>query len=229
MKNNLLSTAVCMLFAASSSNLMSQNVSVHAGINASNMHFKLVPDAISTLDTSFSLEPKVTFRIGAEYHFHFKQNVSLETGLYYSNRSRAQSFKSEFSEFEDIISMNYVEIPINVRYALPVGDMSVHLRGGMLLGLALNGSRSGYDQTTIPGLPVVRNEYDKELEIGGENQFKSFDAGYNVGIGFVFNKIMVNVNYNRSLGSIIDNTAVPDSKSTTKWGVTQVTLGYTLF
>lgn len=218
-----------LIFVASTITIKAQNVSLHAGINSSNMHFNFVPDANNPMDTSFSLDPKTNLRFGAEYHFHFKNSLSLETGLYYSTRSRAQSYKSEMSEFEDVIAMSYIEMPLNIRYAFPVGDISIHLRGGTMLGYAVSGSRSGYSQTMIPGLPVVRNEYDDKLEIGGENEFNSFDMGYNIGFGIVYNKIALNLNYNRSIGSIFNNSAYPDSKSTTKWGVTNLTLGYTLF
>lgn len=218
-----------LLFITGAITVQAQNLSIHAGINSSNMHFKFVPDANNPLDTSFSLDPKTNLRLGAEYHFHFKNSISMETGLYYSTRSRVQSNKSEMSEFEDVIAISYIEMPLNIRYAFPVGDISIHLRGGAMLGYAVSGSRSGYSQTTIPGFPVVRNEYDEKLEIGGENEFKSFDAGYNLGFGIVYNKIALNLNYNRTIGSIFNNSNYPDSKSTTKWGVTNLTLGFTLF
>ncbi len=213
-------TFICM------QNANSQHIGIHVGANSSNMAFNLKnPDVPN--DTSFSLQSNLGLRVGATYTHQFKFPLLLESGIYFSQRSRKQDLSDNGFTFIDNISMNLIEIPLHVGYQYKNEDFLINVKGGILTGFVLNGHRHGESNTPIPG--STPNTWDDPLKFGGDNQWKSTTLSYDFGVGLGYKKWLLNLNYNKSLGTIYNNTRNPDSKSTTKWSVFNITLGYTLF
>lgn len=199
-----------------------QGISVNAGMNISDMRFNLIGDGE---DTSYNYGTGLGLRIGGEYTFNINDAMGVEGGLYFSQRKASRSESDEFETFDQNLTVNYIDIPVNFKYSIPLSSMKLNIKGGVLLGLALSGNDKGSFKAVDGSFDY---SWDDKVEIGTDDELKRMDFGYNIGLGIEVSKINIGLNYNSSLGNIYDMTSMPDDESNAKWSVINLTVGYIL-
>ncbi len=148
---------------------------LRAGVNFDNISKKEDVD----------LEKKTGFHIGAVYNIDLIGSFSIEPGLYFNQKG--------FKLNEDDANMNYLEVPVNVKFKLldlSVLGLDAHLGPFAALGLG------GKWKSDIGDFKMFDDDEDG---MG----CKRFDFGLQMGIGAVLvNKIYAGVNYDMSLTKI---------------------------
>ncbi len=147
---------------------------LRAGVNFDNISKKEDVD----------LEKKTGFHIGAVYNIDLIGSFSIEPGLYFNQKG--------FKLNEDDANMNYLEVPVNVKFKLldlSVLGLDAHI--GPFAALGLGGK---WKSDALGDVKM----FDED-EMG----CKRFDFGLQMGIGAVLiNKIYAGVNYDMSLTKI---------------------------
>ena len=191
MKKFVLVISLLALFAFSSS---AQKWGVKAGTNFS---------TLSIDDETFDTKMKFGVHIGAVAEFGISENLFIEPGLLFSQKGTSYDVEGDYD-----LRMNYLDIPLNLRYK--VGNF--FLQGGPLIGIGLNGTQN-YDEGA-----------EEDIEFGtGENETKRVDIGLSLGAGMNFNNFQISANYGfglRNLSNIDDMS--------TKNRVFSVSVGYYL-
>ena len=203
-----------------------QWVTVSAGMNLSDLKFFYPKEETSfSDDTAYNYGASTGIKIGAEYTHSINYNLGINAGLYFSQRRIQDSDDEETFSHKNQSTFNYLAIPINAQYTIPLNGIRLHSRAGITPGIALSGKAKGYWKSKIS---TLEETWDNSINIGTEDAIKRMDFAYNLGIGVEFNNFSVNVNYLNSLVHIVDRTTRPDSKSTVKWSAWSFTLGYKL-
>lgn len=98
------------------------------------------------------------------------------------------------------VGLSYIELPVNLGYALDLGGAQLVLGAGPYLGFGLSG-KAKYD-VTIAG--AGSQSVEEDIEFGsGEEQLKAFDYGANLLAGILFeNGFMVKANYSLGLANL---------------------------
>lgn len=98
------------------------------------------------------------------------------------------------------VGLSYIELPVNLGYALDLGGAQLVLGAGPYLGFGLSG-KAKYD-VTIAG--AGSQSVEEDIEFGsGEDQLKAFDYGANMMAGILFeNGFMVKANYSLGLANL---------------------------
>ncbi len=149
----------------------------------------------------------------AEYGLGKKGNWAVQASLLYNARGRnfAKSYdstKSFNSDTSSIISrwrINYLQLPVNFVYKIPIASNVKFLVGaGGYAGYQLN-SQTSYKLYNASG---EETNFDNKLATGDQvNKYNKFDFGVNALAGFDFNdRIMLTANYGRSLSDFYTAT-----------------------
>lgn len=168
----LLTIVALMILGATTS---FAQLGLRAGVNFDNISKKEDVD----------LEKKTGFHIGAVYNIDLIGSFSIEPGLYFNQKG--------FKLNEDDANMNYLEVPVNVKFKLldlSVLGLDAHLGPFAALGLG------GKWKSDIGDIKMFDDDEDG---MG----CKRFDFGLQMGIGAVLvNKIYAGINYDMSLTKI---------------------------
>lgn len=203
MKNILKITCAVIAFSMTSHYYSQATFGLRAGLNLANMTGK----ALNGLDT----KSLTTFSVGAVVDYELSESLSIESGLFLSNKG----YKVEFSGNTYSTNINYLEIPVNVSYKLDVGDNKLNLFAGPYIGLAVGGKT----KSDFAGID------DADIEFGTDDtdMLKSSDFGLNVGAGFQIEKISIRAQYGLGLSNL-DPSGNSDMEI--KNAVIGISLGY---
>jgi hypothetical protein len=203
MKNILKITCAVIAFSMTTQYYSQATFGVRAGLNLANMTGK----ALDGLDN----KSLTTFNVGAVVDYELSESLSLESGLFLSNKG----YKIEFSGGSSTLNINYLEIPVNVSYKLDVGDNKLNLFAGPYIGLAMGGKL----KTDVSGIDDV----DIEFGTDDTDQLKGSDFGLNVGAGFQIEKISIRAQYALGLSNL---DPAGESDMELKNAVIGISLGY---
>ncbi|RYZ54789.1 MAG: PorT family protein [Sphingobacteriales bacterium] len=142
---------------------------------------------------------KTGAHLGVLFNFGLGESISVQPGILYSMKGA-----------EDL-SLNYIEVPINLVYKLPMGLM---FHAGPYLGYAISGKMD------FGGVEV-----DDIFEEGG---FKRLDYGFNLGAGYQLPMgLFFRAQYGLGLANIGDKfLGLDDYKISNR--VIGISVGYTL-
>jgi hypothetical protein len=117
------------------------------------------------------------------------------------------------------VAYNYLEVPINALYDIPVGPMKIFIGGGPYLGIALSGTRNG--TTTVGGVTTVMPA--NNITFGsGTNDFSRTDFGINALAGITLkNGLLFSFDYGYGLTNTINR-----NNSQIKNRVLSLSVGY---
>lgn len=98
------------------------------------------------------------------------------------------------------VGLSYIELPVNLGYALDLGGAKLLVGAGPYLGFGIGG-KAKYDVTIVGG---GTQSVEEDVEFGsGEDQLKAFDYGANFMAGVLFgNGFMVKANYSLGLANL---------------------------
>jgi hypothetical protein len=165
---------------------------VKAGVNFSNISSSGGGLTLTTSNTT-------GLHVGAVADIGFA-NLSLQPGILYSTKGGSSNFGSGGA---DKLTLNYVEVPVNLLYNIPVGIGKVFIGGGPYVALGVSGKStlSGTATSTGSGSESqnitfgsasgdVKNP-DFGVNLLGGFRFKSglsFSAGYGIGLANLSNE-----------------------------------------
>lgn len=185
------------LSLATAANAQSIQLGLKAGANFSNVS--------GNGTQGVSTSSLIGFNGGAYLGIGFTDNLFIQPELVYS----AQGFKESQSGYSATQDENYFNIPVLVKYKLPVG---LYFQTGPQVGILLSA------KAKESGVSVSDKQY-----------YKSTDFAWVVGAGFQIpaTQLSIDVRYNIGLANVADNSTA--GSGTVKNGVFQVGLMYTLF
>jgi hypothetical protein len=139
---------------------------------------------------SISFKSKVGITAGLFADVSLSNNLSFQPALNFVQKG----FKVEQDDVKDIVSYNYLELPLNIVYRTQK-DLGFFIGAGPSVAYGLSGKEKYRDS---------QNSEDTKVNFGsGENDVKPLEfgvnalAGYKLGNGFLFS-----VNYNLGLSNI---------------------------
>ena len=168
----------------------SQGIGIKAGLNLANL---------SVEDDNVETDSKIGFQVGAFYELSAGEDLMIRPGLLYSTKGAKEP------EGDESISVNYLDIPIDVVYKLDVGNNKLGFHAGPYIGI-LTSAKDG------------EGEDIKEF-------VKSIDLGLNIGLGYELQNIILDINYGLGLSNINDSGSDEDSIKNTN---ISFTIGYRL-
>jgi len=182
---------------ATAANAQSIQFGVKAGANFANVS----GDGTQGVSTS----TLVGFNGGVFLGLGFTDNLSLQPELVYSG----QGFKETESGTTGTQTENYINVPVLLKYKLPIG---LYFQTGPQVGFLMSAKAkaSGYS-------------------VDDKASFKSVDFAWAVGAGFQIpaTQLGIDLRYNIGLANIVDNSG--GGSGSVKNGVFQVGLTYALF
>jgi hypothetical protein len=153
--------------------------------------------------------------------------ISLAPGLYYTTKGEnnksfvADPIGATFTT-SGKVTYNYLELPVNVLYNIPVRSGKFFVGGGPYLAYTLSGRSKGTTIENSDGTTTTSTD-DFKLVIGNQDgDLKRFDFGLGALGGFALNNgLSISGGYEHSVGNITKSTT-----GSVKNNVISVSLGY---
>lgn len=121
---------------------------------------------------------KIGAHIGGVVSIGITDNISVEPGIQFSMKGVQSSEDSKFK-----INMNYIDIPINLRYAFGEGGTGFNIGVGPYVGILMSAKATDGDNDT--DIKEFSNSTDFGLNVGIGYQLESgLGFGANYGLGF---------------------------------------------
>lgn len=185
-----------MLCAGAMAQTQKVKLGVKAGLNISNL----------TLDeTELNSSDKTGFTAGLMAEIPLAKNFSVQPELLYSQQGIKLSYSDpqiQNSHYKSTIALNYINIPIMVKYYVVKG---LSLQAGPQVGILLKANNKyqdnflGYDNHENMDLKDYSNGVDASVNFGLGYQFKDrfyADVRYNMSYSDIFKDVTANTNYN---------------------------------
>lgn len=187
----LLLLAATILVSASVS---AQNFGVKAGLNFSNMVSK---DNNRTYSENYKMN--TGFHLGPVVDYPLSELISVEAGLFYSTKGYNEVASGDFASADYKISLNYLDLPIQLKVNYNLGKGKVFLAAGPYFGYGLNGKVEG--GAALGDISISSNA---DVKWGDEDDaiLKRFDMGLSLGGGVQVNSFSLGINYALGLANI---------------------------
>jgi len=220
MKKTLL--LLSLIGLVGSSFAQSAKLGISAGLNQSSMS--------STSNGSTQGTSSLTgFHAGVFADFGLG-SISIQPGIYYSTKgakddeSGTQVSGSTTYTYHGTatVKLNYIEVPVNVLYHVPVVAGDIFVGGGPYVAMGISGKSDASLTLTGGGVTSSASQSSTVTFGSGSNDVKNPDYGINLLGGIQLkNHILFSVGYGFGLANL-DNT----SGSTTKNNVFRLSVGY---
>lgn len=214
-KLRILVFIVCAVISVSES--FAQTFEIKTGMNLSNMRYT---DSFETERIGNKLARR--FLIGVSTEFPLTEIFSIETGLLFSSKgytndkNLAMYSNSEPLYFYQKVVLNYIDIPLSIKYSTSFHRTTIYGEIGPYAGIAINGKINADELSN--GI-IERKKYN--LQIGSDGNWKRFDYGLQTGIGIVIKKFVFGLDYAFGLADISQS-----SYFRSKNRIIGLTLGY---
>lgn len=143
--------------------------------------------------------------------------------------------KEEEEEIETKLTFFSLNVPVNLayKYSIPNSNVTivpyigVNFRGNIIgkQKLSYNGDLGDFSESELweameekYGIKQESNMFDKD-DVGKDAQWKRIQMGWQIGVGFNYNKLYLGVGYGKDFTELCKKTKI---------GVTSITLGYNL-
>jgi len=165
---------ICTLFLGATVFAQGVKFGLKAGLN------------VATLtDKDDELGSRLGFHAGALAHIHLSPQFALQPEIVYS----AQGAKYTISDGEHKLSMNYINVPLNLQYMFNNG---FRLQTGPQVGFLVDANDK-------------RESDDVETGIFTTDDFKSVDFAWTAGLGYLTHSgFGVDARYNFGLSNVLD-------------------------
>jgi hypothetical protein len=221
---NKLTLSLCLLLNILSASAQSIKLGIKGGLNASNFARSGNADYNSIGSNSL-----VGFQGGLFANLNLG-NLSVQPAIMYTGKGGRTYMDYVDDDIRDIIygkaSINYLQIPINLIYHVPLTKGKLFAGAGAFVSRAINGRFNAYEKPANANVAAYYSDrYSSDIEFSSNNinGFKSFDYGINGLVGIQLNKVLLNVNYDLGLANIN-----PGRRSTykTRTRSSSLTIGY---
>jgi len=178
--------------------------------------------------------PKFTpgFQIGMVVDYALSDVLSIQPGILFATQGAKVGWDDGIDS-KVIMSLNYIQVPINMQYKLDLGEINLLLQAGPYLGYGISGKFKIWDET---GKRISDNDLkdwmDDEdwfkIKFGSDkdkHNAKALDFGIGLGVGLQFNNLQAGLGYNLGLMNISHQLDSNDKSSLKNNGLV-VTLTY---
>ena len=193
MKKLKLSLVIVLLGMVSLVSAQNLTFNVKGGLNLSNFSGD-IPDT----------KVKPGFHIGIGTDFEFAPNISIQSGLFFSNKGAKIDGEIDLENYEILaaevtVNANYLQLPIHLAYKIDVmPGTKVVLHAGPYIAYGI----AGKTKADVAGLSEKVDTFgDDGLDL------KPFDAGLGIGVGAEFGKIILDLGWDMGLTNIGDSYA----------------------
>ena len=191
--------AVIAIFSFASVNAQNIRFGAKAGVNLASING----------DETDDFDMRTSFHVGAVVEIPLSDKFSVQPELLYSSQGAESKFSEDDFTFEEKLKLDYLNIPIMMKYYVIEG---LSLEAGPQIGILL----------------AAKAEFEVEGESEEEDikEFmKDFDFGLNFGAGYQLeNGLNFSARYNLGLSNINDQEESDDFKIHN--GVIQVSVGF---
>lgn len=132
------------------------------------------------------------YHAGLLVDFNIQDNLAFETGLLLNTKGFKVGFSLFGEEFEGKARLQYLDVPLKLKYRHAVGD-SLQVLG--LFGPVVSYGMSGKlkSTSTYGGMTITEEE---DVSFGNEEgDIKRMDAGLDFGLGLAYKKFEFTANY----------------------------------
>jgi hypothetical protein len=198
MKNPFFAIAFLLITTVCSTDAFSQvKFGIKGGLNLANF------DIENTNNSDALLTPQA----GIVLYSNLNKPVFFQTGLLYNQKGT----KSTVAGIENSFKYNFIELPANVGFQIPVGNaFSVSPYVGAFAGYAISGKAKIGD--------VSFDIFDTDFQNLQDEEFddKRMDYGANVGVGLHFNnKLIISGQYAHGLSNLGSDNNKAETRTTT--------------
>lgn len=138
-----------------------------------------------------SLDPKAGFHVGLLIDKQLIGNLHIQPSIVFTQRGAKAEIEEEVMGVtmtsESDVKLNYLQVPIEASYRMPLGPISLDFIAGPYLAWGLNGEVETESSTSVAGIASdVKATYKnifKEGDDGEEPLYKRFDTGVRLGLG----------------------------------------------
>lgn len=189
----LLLTAVFAVLTIVSIN--AQEFGAKAGVN------------FAALNGDGDFDGRTSFFVGGVVEFEISETFSLQPELLYSSQGAKSSFSEEGFDFETIIKLDYLNIPIMAKYYVTEG---LSIEAGPQVGFLLSAKAE------------FKEDGESETE-DIKDELSTIDFGLNFGLGY---KLDSGLNFGARYDLGLSNVADSEDNLDVKNGVFQLSVGY---
>ena len=147
--------------------------------------------------------------MGMEYQF--SDLVSLQPSLFFSQKGAKYSsgYSGSVVDADADVKINqlYLELPINVQFRFNIADnTNLVIATGPYLACGIGGKAKFDGKASVGGININGDEKVDTFSDDGLN-YNRFDAGWNIGLGVEFGRILVGVDTQLGFCKIMDGDA----------------------
>lgn len=197
MKKTMMVLLLSLLVGGST--LFAQGLGLRAGLNFQNLTGDGFEDG--------KMAPR--FNIGVDYEIAVAPDFYFAPGLLFATKGS----KYEKGGVEEKVTLNYLEVPLNLVYKPVLGDGNLIVAFGPYVGYGLGGKAKS-------------DEGDTDIDMGSDEEgspynYKAFDMGANLSFGYMFGAGL-SLQFNTQLG-LVNISHDDDAVKNTGFGLS---LGY---
>ena len=210
-----------------------------SGVDSLNQYYNTINNNYNDIDgvtSSFSIKPKFDITFGINFDYILRKKILFKTGVFYVKKGFITNEKikinigldSENKESKNI-NLNYFEVPLGLNYNL---NKYIEVDAAIVLSVEQSNnviiktereyqtySSDNININTVREKSISEKDYKEVFNTNPSTIF----TGFKIGISYCINKIVLNVNINRSgnFGAIFD-------KSNNHFLTSNMLLGYRL-
>lgn len=206
MKKTMMVLLLSLLVGGST--LFAQGLGLRAGVNFQNLTGDGVEDG--------KMAPR--FNIGVDYEIAVAPDFYFAPGLLFATKG----YKFEEGGVEEKVTLNYLEVPLNLVYKPVLGNGNLIVAFGPYLGYGLGGKYKAEGSYSEGGIDVS-GSYEEDITFGSneDEDLKPLDVGANIGFGYMFGAGL-SLQFNTQLG-LVNISHGDDAVKNTGFGLS---LGY---
>lgn len=191
----MMKSILTLTLALAYSYLFAQNPILQFGANLSNMY-----EVDDTKKYSGSNNMGLGLNIGLLYEHSIQDNFALQSGFFINKKSsRDNAFLEVYAtNIKARLNLNYMEIPLYIKYHPLKDNPEFFVKGGGYLGLGLWGRIKIQAQS---GNDYLKTSFDVEWG-SKESELKRLDYGLSGGFGLVVNQMIFTIMYQHGLQDI---------------------------
>jgi len=152
-----------------------------------------------------SEKSKIGFHAGVIAEFSFGESFALQPGVLFSQKGAVSKDNSD-----DQLALNYIDIPITLKYKIAAGNMKIYIGAGPVISYAIGGKWKS-----------AAGDTDVKFGSSDTDDFKPLDLGLGLGAGLEISSFQIGVNYNLGLSNIS-----PQSGTSFKNNVLGISVAY---
>ncbi len=221
MKKPIVSTILTVFFSMSFMLSFAQTFGLKAGYNISTYTFDE-----SALIYGLTMHKQPGFHVGLNFSVDFSKNVSLETLLSLNSKGIQSKYvdPKEKADYKTTTKLYYIDLPVSLKYKVPIGNFNVFAMGGGYIGSGLYGTRKFKDNSEVATpsstslrefeSPVIFNSKEKETAT------KRLDYGFVYGAGVEYKLFSISAQHMLGMADLY-------KEASNQHRVFQISLGYT--